>query len=74
MGAYPGVGACPGHYGNGNYARATSNDTVVMGGLFTVHERANNTGCGQIRIYYIQYVEAMITHCAPLLDNEHSSA
>lgn len=45
---------------NGSYARATSNDTVVIGGLFTVHERANNTECGKIRIHYIQYIEAMI--------------
>ena len=45
---------------NGSYARATSNDTVVIGELFTVHERANNTECGKIRIHYIQYIEAMI--------------
>ena len=45
---------------NGSYAQATSNDTVVIGGLFTVHERANNTECGKIRIHYIQYIEAMI--------------
>ena len=45
---------------NGTHDRAASNnDTVVIGGLFTVHRNANNK-CGRIRIYHIQYLEAMI--------------
>ena len=45
---------------NGSHDRVTSNnDTVVLGGLFSVHKNENNK-CGRIRIYHIQYIEAMI--------------
>ena len=45
---------------NGSHDQTTSNnDTIVIGGLFSIHRNANNK-CGRIRIYHIQYMEAMI--------------
>ena len=50
---YRGIGV------NGSHDRAASNqnNTVVLGGLFHIHEKEK---CGQIRIDFIQRMEAMI--------------